>query len=185
MKAVKSIIIISILRYFFILLNKHIHLVIDYDGWVDYFYIPAGFNVIALLIYGYEGAVGIAIGSLIWNLFNKSSDIFVGIGLSIMPFVSCSIAYYIYYQFIVQNRNQEWHAPSFREVVLFSLIYAVMNSVLHHVAFPFILKLENFSIISFVKMFVGDLSGALFVFIIFNILTSFALDVIGRAPNKR
>ena len=60
-----------------------------------------------------------------------------------------------------------------------------MNSVLHHVAFPFILKLENFSIISLVKMFVGDLSGALFVFIIFNILTSFALDVIGRAPNKR
>ena len=183
MKAVKSIIIISVLRYLFILLNKQIHIVIDYDGWVDYFYLPAGLNIIALLICGYEGAVGIAVGSFIWNLLNKSSDIFVDVALSIMPFISCSVAYYLYHQFIVQQHYKEWHAPSFRDVVLFSFIYAIINSVLHHAAFPFLLKLEEFSIISLVKMFVGDLSGAIFVFIAFNILTSLTIDIAKRFKN--
>ena len=183
MKALKSVIIISILRYLFIFLNKQIHIVIDYDGWVDYFYLPAGLNIIALLIYGYEGAVGIAVGSFIWNLLNKSSDIFVAIGLSIMPLVSCSTAYYLYHQFIVQRQNKEWYAPSFRDVILFSFIYAVINSVLHHAAFPFLLKLEGFSVISLVKMFVGDLSGAIFVFIAFNILTSLTIDIAKRYKN--
>ena len=180
MKAVKSIIIISVLRYLFILLNKQIHIVIDYDGWVDYFYLPAGLNIIALLIYGYEGAVGIALGSFIWNLLNKGSDIFSTIGLSVMPFISCSIAYYLYHQFIVQRQNKEWYAPSIRDVILFSFIYAVINSVLHHAAFPFLLKLEGFSVITLVKMFVGDLSGAIFVFIAFNILTSLTIDIAKR-----
>ena len=183
MKAVKSIIIISLLRYLFILLNKQIHLVVDYDGWVDYFYLPAGLSIIALLICGYEAAIGISIGSFIWNLLNKSYDIFYAIGLSIMPLVSCSIAYYLFHQFIVQKYNKEWHAPSLRDVFLFSFIYAVINSVIHHAAFIFLLKLEGFSIISLSKMFFGDVSGALFVFIAFNILTSLTIDIAKRYKN--
>lgn len=183
MKAVKSIIIIALFRYLFILLNKQIHLVIDYGGWVDYFYIPAGLNIIALLICGYEGAIGIAVGSFIWNLLNKSYDIFYAIGLSIMPLVSCSIAYYLFHQFIVQKYNKEWHAPSLRDVFLFSFIYAVINSVIHHAAFIFLLKLEGFSIISLLKMFFGDLSGALFVFVLFNIITSLTIDIAKRLKN--
>lgn len=183
MKALKSVIIISILRYLFIFLNKQIHIVIDYDGWVDYFYLPAGLNIIALLIYGYEGAVGIAVRSFIWNFLNKSSDIFAAIGLSIMPFVSCLIAYYLYHQFIVKKQNKEWHAPSFKSVILFSFVYAIINSVLHHAAFPFLLKLETFSVISLLKMFIGDLSGALFVFIAFNILTSISIDIAKWSKN--
>lgn len=182
MKAVKSILIISILRYELIFLNKQIHIAIDYDGWVDYFYLPAGLNIIALLVCGYEAAIGIAIGSFVWNLFNKNTDVFADIGLSVMPFISCSIAYYLYHQFIIQKENKDWHAPSFREVSIFSFIYAIINSVLHHAAFPFLLKLEEFSIISLLKMFIGDLSGSLFVFIVFNIVTSLIIDIVGRLP---
>ncbi len=183
MKAVKSIVTISLLRYLFILLNKQIHIIVDYDGWVDYFYLPAGLSIIALLICGYEAVIGISIGSLIWNLLNKSYDIFYTIGLSIMPLVSCSIAYYLFCQFIVQKYNKEWHAPSLRDVDIFSFIYAVINSVIHHAAFIFLLKLEGFSIISLIKMFFGDLIGALFVFILFNIITSLTIDIAKRLKN--
>ena len=180
MRVVKSILITSILRYMFIFLNKQIHMVIDYDGWIDYFYIPAGLNIIVLLIYGYEGAIGIAIGSFIWNFLNKSSDMFAAVGLSIMPFISSSIAYYLYQRFIIQDKNKGWHAPSLSEVCIFSIIYAIINSTLHHAAFPFLLKFESFSIFSLLKMFVGDLSGALFLFILFNILTSLTIDAVTR-----
>ena len=81
----------------------------------------------------------------------ENSDIFSAIGLSVMPFISCSVAYYLYQQFVIQNKNNDWHAPSLREVGIFSFVYAIINSVLHHAAFPFLLKLESFSISSLLK----------------------------------
>jgi len=180
MKAAKTIIIVAILRYLFIALNKQIHITADYEGWVDYFYLPAGLNIIALLVCGYVGAIGVAIGSFAWNIIHKDTNIFASIGLSAMPFISCSLSYLTYNHFYAVAPVEQWRRPTLKDVIIFVSLYAVINSVLHHLAFPFLLKVESFSVFSLVKMCIGDLSGALFVFILFNVLTSLVIDLVKR-----
>ena len=180
MKAVKTIFVIAVLRYLFIALNRQIHITIDYEGWVDYFYLPAGLNIIALLVCGYVGAIGVAIGSFAWNILHKDTNIFAAIGLSAMPFISCSLSYLIYHFFYAKAPVEQWRAPTLKDVFIFVSLYAVVSSVLHHLAFPFLLKVEGFSLLSLVKMCVGDLSGGLFVFILFNVLTSLVIDLVKR-----
>lgn len=172
------IFVIALMRYFFIAINHQINLVEAHDGWVNYLYLPAGANVIALLTSGYTGALGVAVGSLAWNILNRNLDIQAEIILSTMPLLSCSISYLIYSSTHRSMDKNYWHAPTLKEYIYFSLIYAIINSSLHHVVFPFLLGSTAFSAVTFAEMLFGDVFGAAVVFITFNILTSLLIDIV-------
>ncbi len=183
MKYLKIALFIAILRYVFIALNRQIILEDPHDGWVNYFYLPAGLNVIAILTSGYIGAAGVAIGSLVWNLRNNSIDSPTAITLSVAPFLSCSISYWTYSIFHNTYRTNDWHAPTVNDYIKIALTYAIVNSTLHHAIFPIVFGSELFSSATYLEMMLGDIFGAMIVFIVFNIVASLSLDILKKYIN--
>jgi len=177
MKAIKTVALIAIIRYLFIAINLYINLVQPYDGWVNYFYLPAGVNVIATLVCGHLGALGVGVGSFVWNIFNKNMDLVSAITLSIVPVLSCSASWFVYQKLTHQTLPTEWRTPSLQDIVRFVVIYAIINSALHHLVFPYVLGGRMFSQSSLFQMLIGDFLGATFLFVCLNILASLLIDL--------
>lgn len=171
------------MRYIFIALNHQIIIDDPHDGWVNYFYLPAGINVIAILTSGYTGAAGVAIGSLIWNIRNNSIEPFPTIILSVAPFLSCSISYWAYSIFHDTYRTNHWHAPTVNDYIKIACTYAFINSTLHHAIFPILFGSKLFSSATYFEMMLGDICGAFIVFVVFNVLTSLILDLFRKQRN--
>lgn len=177
MKAIKTISLIAIIRYLSIAINLYVNLIQPYDGWVNYFYLPAGVNVIATLVCGHIGALGVGLGSLAWNLINKDTNLISAITLSIVPILSCSVAYFLYGKINNTAPSADWRVPSIQDIVGFVTVYAIINSALHHLVFPYVLGGGVFSPASLFQMLIGDFLGALFLFVCLNILASLSIDL--------
>ena len=177
MKATKTVSLIAIIRYLFIAINAYINLVQPYDGWVNYFYLPAGVNVIATLACGHLGALGIGFGSFAWNIFNKDMDLVSALTLSVVPVLSCSASYFAYEKLTGQTLSTEWRTPSIQDISRFVVVYAIINSALHHLVFPYVLGGGMFSQSSLFQMLIGDFLGAAVLFICLNILASLFIDL--------
>ena len=177
MKAIKTVALIAIIRYLFIAINFYINLIQPYDGWVNYFYLPAGVNVMATLVCGHLGALGVGVGSFAWNILNKDMNLISATTLSIVPVMSCSASWFAYQKLTHQTLSAEWRTPSLQDIARFVIIYAIINSALHHLVFPYVLGSAMFSQSSLFQMLIGDFLGATFLFVCLNILASLLIDL--------
>ena len=177
MKILNTLCLIAIIRYASITINAHLDLVEPYDGWVNYFYLPAGVNVITMLVCGYIGAIGVGDGSLAWNIIHKNVDYASALSLSAAPILSCVASLFFSEKLSGRAANADWRIPSVRDLLIFVVIYSLMNSLVHHLVFPYVFGNKNFSVISLIQMCVGDFLGAVFLFVCLNILVSAAIDV--------
>lgn len=177
MNVLNSLCLIAIIRYASIAINANLDLVEPYDGWVNYFYLPAGVNVIAMLVCGYAGAVGVGVGSLAWNLIHKNVDYVSALSLSGAPILSCAASLLLHEKLSGRAADSDWRIPSVRDLLTSVTIYSLMNGLVHHLIFPYIFGDKNFSLISLIQMCLGDFMGAVFLFVCLNILVSASIDV--------
>jgi hypothetical protein len=64
-----------------------------------------------------------------------------------------------------------------RWTLTFVVVYAIINSALHHLVFPYVLGGGMFSQSSLLQMLIGDFLGAAFLFVCLNILASLLIDL--------
>ena len=69
---------------------------------------------------------------------------------------------------------------SFNEITFMILLYSVVNAGMHHIYFILSIKEGGFSEHSFLMMLLGDISGALVMFVLLNVLTSVGLQILMR-----
>ena len=61
------VLIISAARFASILFFDKLLVLPEFGGWISLLYMPAGINIIAMLVVGYRSITGIALGSFLCN----------------------------------------------------------------------------------------------------------------------
>ncbi|MCX7317211.1 MAG: hypothetical protein NTZ22_10365 [Hyphomicrobiales bacterium] len=149
------------------------------------FFISAAARVFCTLIFGYWAGAGIALGTIANSLFLAGTDqnnLYVWL-LGLGAGAACSLSLLLW-SMISRRVNGlvspeiDFFSITWRDVLGFSVIQAVLNSSLTHTLF---FMFPDYQIVVsaylLAVMFVGDLSGAFLVFIASNLGFSFWLRV--------
>lgn len=144
------------------------------------FYIPAAVRVFSAIIFGYWAAAGIAIGLLIDITYLHPEQLMmhevivrvlqtaVGVVLSFLIWaklsnkVSC-----------LSNPNIDFQNIDAFDILQICLIQAFFNSATAHLFYIWAPSINHqFDLYGYFIMFIGDLTGAFFIFIIANVMFS-------------
>mgnify|MGYP006271347197 CR=1 FL=1 len=127
---------------------------------VNWVYLPAGLRLFLTLIFGWSGALGIAIASfLISYLGALPSDLTLCIGTGFISGFAPYLARFVVFQNV--KLDPDLSNLSLPRLLICILIYAGLSSGLHQVWYG-VMGLENSgSFNHFFVMFVGDVLGSL------------------------
>lgn len=140
----------------------------EHSEWVSRLYLPGGVNVLLSLAFGPLAAVGVALGSLIWNLAFESVSIAAAVVLALASGLSCTAALLFFSRLF-----PSWSMPlSLWRIGVFILAYAFFNALVHNVAFKLVAPPNSVGFAGMAWMFVGDILGACVLFIVANGVTS-------------
>jgi hypothetical protein len=148
---------------------------ITFGAGVSWIYLPAGLRLFLTLIFGFPGAVGIALASFLISDCGKfSGDLTVLIGIGLIS----GFAPYLAKMFVFNNLYLEADLSnlSFKKLMICILIYALLSASLHQWWFA-TMALENTgSVNHFLVMFIGDVLGSLLLIS----LIKYSLDLLKR-----
>lgn len=185
-REIANAILISAGAYFVLFAFHHtIFNIFDITSRTAVFFIPAAARVFCTLIFGYWAGVGIAIGTVLNALVEEEtgdSGLYLAL-LAISVGTACSLSLLLWSLVSrrvngVLNPEIDFFSITWRDILGFSVIQAVMNSSITHIlfyAFPDY-QLETSAYLMAV-MFVGDLSGAFLVFVASNLCYSLWIRV--------
>lgn len=182
---------ISAIAYFLLFAIHHaIFNIFDITSRTAVFFIPAAARVFCTLIFGYWAGAGIALGTLM-NAAIASDNADQGTVLGLLALsvgLACSLSLLIWSLvsrrvYGVLNPQIDFLSITWRDILGFSVIQAVMNTSLTHILF---FKFPDYhldtGLYSLAVMFVGDLSGAFLVFILSNL--GYSLWIRLKSPVK-
>jgi hypothetical protein len=185
-REVANAIVISAGAYVVLFALHHtIFNIFDITSRTAVFFIPAAARVFCTLIFGYWAGVGIAFGTLLNALVedvNGDHGLYLAL-LAISVGMACSLSLLLWSLVSrrvngVLNPEIDFLSITWRDILGFSIIQALMNSSITHVlfyAFPDYQLQTNAYLLA--VMFIGDLSGAFLVFIASNLFYSLWLRV--------
>ena len=165
--------------------HHNLFTVFDMSARTAVFFIPAAARVFCTLIFGYWAGAGIALGTIANSLLVADADQnnqyvwLLGIGAGI----ACSLSLLLW-SLMSRRVNGllspriDFYSITWRDILGFSVIQAVLNSSFTHVLFFIFPDFHlDISAYLFSVMFVGDLSGAFLVFIASNLCFSMWLTL--------
>jgi len=144
------------------------------------FFIPAAVRVFSVIIFGYWAGLGVLLGTLIHDLYLhplphslaeilfsvSQQGIAVSVSLLIWAMLSNKVSCLLKPQIDFKSINAF-------DVLQMCCIQALMNSTTAHIFYISSPSINmNFDWYNYAVMFVGDLTGAFFIFIIANIMFS-------------
>lgn len=141
------------------------------------FFIPAAARVFCTLIFGYWAGIGIALGTLFNAVIepNNKENLEYLVLLAVSAGLACSLSLFLWA--LVSRRVHGVLAPeidffsiTWRDILGFSVIQALLNSSFSHVLFFMFPDYQlDVSAYLLAVMFGGDLTGAFLVFIAGNL----------------
>lgn len=162
--------------------HHNLFTVFDMSARTAVFFIPAAARVFCTLIFGYWAGAGIALGTIVNSLFLSETDTdqnnhHVWL-LGMAAGLACSLSLLLWSMMSrrvngLVSPQIDFYSITWRDILGFSVIQAVLNSSLTHLLF---LNFPDYhldvSAYLFAVMFVGDLSGAFLIFIASNLCFS-------------
>lgn len=143
----------------------------DYVSWV---FLPAAVRIIAVLLAGYSGALGLFIGAFITNSpilgVSFQQAILLSLFSALGPVIAVMVTLYVLQ--IAGNLNglRWWH------LIAFAFCGAIFNVLPTHMYLKFVGELEDVSF-SFGAMLVGDLIGTLVVLSVASLAAKLVLRI--------
>lgn len=125
-------------------------------------FLPSGAKVLISLVFAFNGAIGLALGSLLVSIFyiqEPSSAVIIGNA------VASGVGAFAARKLCVRILDLEvyLHQITLKQIMYASIIYSVINSALHQCIFYHIQPGNDF-FLKFGQMLIGDLLGA-FIFL--------------------
>jgi hypothetical protein len=129
------------------------------DQYLSLVFLPSGARIFISMVFESNGAIGLTLGSLLVSIFyihEPSTAVIIGNAVA-----SC-VGAFAARELCVRILDLEvyLHQITLKQIMWVSIIFSVINSLLHQSIFYFLEKSDNFFLNSG-KMLVGDLSGAL------------------------
>ena len=155
-----KIIIISALSYCVIFIfNDLIFDKFYVDQYVSLVFLPSGLRVLISMVFESSGAIGLALGSLLVSIFyiHEPSTAYIA-GNAVASGVGAFVARELCVRLL--DLDVYLHQINLKQIMWVSIIFSVINSLLHQSIFYFLEKSDNFFLNSG-KMLAGDLLGAL------------------------
>jgi hypothetical protein len=158
-----KIIIISAISYCVIFIFNDLIFDKFYVGqYVSLVFLPSGLRVLISMVFESSGAIGLALGSLLVSIFyiHEPSTAYI-VGNAAASGVGALAARELCVRIL--DLDVYLHQITLKQIMWASIIFSVINSLLHQSIFYFLEKSDNFFLNSG-KMLVGELSGA-FIFL--------------------
>jgi len=132
------------------------------DQYVSLVFLPSGARVFISMVFESSGAIGLALGSLLVSIFyirEPSTAVIIGNA------VASGVGAFVARELCVRLLDLEvyLHQITLKQIMYASIIYSVINTVLHQSIFNFLQPSDDFFLKSG-QMLIGDLSGA-FIFL--------------------
>ena len=174
MGAAISALLYSALFFF----NDWVTEALKYDLGVSWIYLPAGLRLFLILIFGFAGAVGIAVASFAISYFGVFiPDLVTCIGIGVISGFAPLLAKGL----VVSNIpiNNDLSNLSIQKIILCVVVYALVSAGLHQ--YWFVLRdLESGSLNHFLVMFFGDIAGS----ILLIAAIKYSIDLLKRRKPK-
>ena len=142
---------------------------------VNWIYLPAGLRLFLTLIFGFPGALGIAVASFLISFYGDfPHDLTVCIGVGLIS----GFAPYMARIFVFNNLklDSDLGNLSFPKLIACILIYALLSAGLHQWWFATMTLEDTGSVNHFVVMFVGDVLGS---FLLISLI-KYCLDLLRK-----
>ena len=155
-------------------LNDWVTEAIKYDLGVSWIYLPAGLRLFLILIFGFTGAIGIAVASFAISYYGVfPTDLITCIGIGLISGFAPLLAKWV----VVTNVNisNDLSNLSLQKILFCVVVYAFISAGLHQ--WWFVLRgLESGSLNHFLVMLVGDIAGS----ILLIALIKYSIDFLKR-----
>jgi hypothetical protein len=155
-------------------LNDWVTETIKYDLGVSWIYLPAGLRLFLILIFGFTGAIGIAVASFAISYYGVfPPDLITCIGIGLISGFAPLLAKRV----VVTNVNisNDLSNLSLQKILFCVVVYAFISAGLHQ--WWFVLRgLESGSLNHFLVMLVGDIAGS----ILLIALIKYSIDFLKR-----
>ena len=156
-----SELLISALAYIFLFyLNDYLTANLYYGTGVNWIYLPAGLRLFLTLIFGFSGAVGIALASFLISYYGVfSNDLITCIGTSLIS----GFAPYLARLFVLHNIRLEPDLSNlnFPNLCVCILTYALLSAGLHQWWYATMGLVDTGPLNHFAVMVFGDVLGSL------------------------
>lgn len=158
-----KIIIISALTYCVVFIFNDFILDKYYvDQYLSLVFLPSGLRVLISMVFESSGIIGLALGSLLVSFFyihEPSTAVIIGnaVASGVGAFVARELCLRIL------DLDVYLHQITLKQIMYASIIFSVINALLHQSIFNFLEKNADFFLKSG-QMLIGDLSGA-FIFL--------------------
>lgn len=148
-----------VLTYFF---NQYFLEFFSTSTFCSYIFIPSGIRVAAILLLGFDGSVGIFLGSLITGIiFLTNVDIKNILFLSsLSAFIPYFVTAVIKFQFKILD---DLSNLKLLHIIISSIIYGFINSLTHNFYIHYYINEGNSMWRNCLSMFIGDVIGIIFV----------------------
>ena len=160
-------------------LNDWVTEAIKYDLGVSWIYLPAGLRLFLILIFGFTGAIGIAVASFAISYYGVfSPDLITCIGIGLISGFAPLLAKWV----VVTNVNisNDLSNLSLQKILFCVVVYAFISAGLHQ--WWFVLQgLESGSLNHFLVMLVGDIAGS----ILLIALIKYSIDLLKRGTPRQ
>lgn len=144
---------------------------LEFAPGVNWIFLPAGLRLLFTLLCGWEGAVGIALGSIAVILINfPQLDFITGLGAAA---ISGGAPYLVYRMAIARGMPTTLHQLTSAKLSLLIVVYAACSAMLHQIWF--VLRDMSANLLTgFGAMFIGDLGGTLILIYVMKVLLATA-----------
>lgn len=158
----------------------------ELNDWISLLFLPAGVVLIALLLAGQSAALGLALGTLCWNLVIGKGELLQNLVVALAVWASAALACWLFMAWRHRQGRpgpgeRPWTGYRLAEIAGFSVVLAVLSPAFHHVAF--FATGEDYGLGSYLIMAAGDFAGAMMLFVALNLTTSILIHV--RASRMR
>ena len=161
-----SELLISALAYIFLFyLNDYLTANLYYGTGVNWIYLPAGLRLFLTLIFGFSGAVGIALASFLISYYGAfSNDLVACIGTSLIS----GFAPYLARFFVLHNIRLEPDLSNLNlpNLCVCVLVYALLSAGLHQWWFATMGLADAGTFNHFTVMVFGDILGSLLLIVV-------------------
>lgn len=137
---------------------------LQFSHGVNWVFLPSGLRLLLVLIFGFDGALGISLGSLIINYALGDTGVFA-VGKAVISGFSPLLARYMVVHHFSLGRQLE--GIQYRMLFKISVTFALVSAVAHQLWFFWHEKTENF-VSSTLVMALGDLLGTALVLTLFS-----------------
>ena len=155
-----SILFTAILYFGFFNLNEFLFSISTFAPGVNLIFLPAGLRLLFTLLLGWEGAIGIALGSLAVMFFHYPEfNLITGLGAAA---ISSGAPYLVYRMALMIGMPTNLQKLTSANLSILIVIYAASSAMLHQVWFG-LRDVSTNLLTGFGAMFIGDLSGTLII----------------------